>query len=114
MGGNETEIVAVLTAAIAANEADVTMYHRLGDIYRKQGQYAKAAAMYDKASQLDPKNSALLSSLAECQLKSGNGAAAAMTYEQAIAMNPAATPRIQGARRPLSAAEEDRCSGPVV
>ncbi|MGA2506178.1 MAG: tetratricopeptide repeat protein [Chitinispirillaceae bacterium] len=91
MGGNEQEIVSVLSAAIAANEADVTMYSRLGDIFRRQGQYTKAASLYDRASQLDPKNSALLSSLAECQLKSGNGAAAAMTYEQAIAMNPSAS-----------------------
>ena len=91
MENKEAEIVTVLTAAIAANEADVAMYSRLADIYRTQGQYPKAAALYDKASQLDPKNSALLSSLAECQLKSGDAATAAMTYEQSIAMNPAAS-----------------------
>jgi tetratricopeptide (TPR) repeat protein len=91
MGGKDEEIVPVLTAAIASGEADVSMYSRLGDIYRRQGQYPRAAAMYEKASQLDTKSSALLSSLAECQLKSGNGAAAAMTYEQAIAMNPSAS-----------------------
>ncbi len=91
MEGKEDQIVEVLSAAINVGEADVTMYSRRGDILRKQGQYLKAAAMYEKASQLDPKNSALLSALADCQLKSNNSAAAAMTYEQAIAMNPAAS-----------------------
>jgi tetratricopeptide (TPR) repeat protein len=85
--GNELEIIAVLSAAIAAGEADVGMYTRLGNIYRKQAQYAKAASMFEHASQLDPKNSELLSALAECQLKNNNSAAAALTYEQAIAMN---------------------------
>ena len=46
--------------------------------------------MFEHASQLDPKNSALLSALAECQVKNNNSAAATLTYEQAIAMNPSA------------------------
>jgi thioredoxin-like negative regulator of GroEL len=37
--------------------------------------------MFEKASQLDPKNGALLSSLAECQAKNGDAEVAAMTYE---------------------------------
>ena len=40
-------------------------------------------ALLDKASQMDPKNPALLTALAECQLKSNNPTAAAATYEQA-------------------------------
>lgn len=89
-GGTEAEITTVLNSAIAANEADVKMYVRLGDIYMKQSNFVKAGQMYEKASQLDPKNAALLTNLAECQAKAGNASAAIMTYEQAIAMNPAA------------------------
>jgi tetratricopeptide (TPR) repeat protein len=89
--GNEPAIVAVLSAAIAAGEADVGMYTRLGNIYRTQGQYAKAATMFEQASQLDPKNSDLLSALAECQVKNNNAAAAELTYEQALAMGGAST-----------------------
>jgi tetratricopeptide (TPR) repeat protein len=88
--GNEPAIVTVLSAAIAAGEADVGMYTRLGKIYRQQGQYAKAAAMYEQASQLDPKNAELLSALADCQVKNNNPSAAELTYEQAIAMNSSA------------------------
>jgi tetratricopeptide (TPR) repeat protein len=47
--------------------------------------------MYEKASQLDPKDVSLLTSLAECQMKNGKTEEAIMTYEQAIAMNPAAS-----------------------
>jgi tetratricopeptide (TPR) repeat protein len=89
-GGTEAEITTVLNGAIAANEADVKMYVRLGDIYVKQSNFVKAGQMYEKASQLDPNNAALLTNLAECQAKAGNASAAIMTYEQAIAMNPAA------------------------
>ena len=91
LDGKEDEVVAVLSAAISANEADAGMYTRLGEIYRRQGQYAKAAPMFEKASQLDAKNTSLLTSLAECQLKSNNLAAASLTYEQAVAMNPNAS-----------------------
>jgi len=88
--GAEVEIAAVLSGAIAAGEADVKMYVRLGDIYVKQSNFVKAGQMYDKASQLDPKNASLLTNLADCQAKAGNAGAAIMTYEQAIAMNPQA------------------------
>jgi tetratricopeptide (TPR) repeat protein len=89
--GKEDEIATVLSSAVAANEADVGMYTKLGDIYRQGGQYAKAVPMYEKASGLDPKSTALLTSLAECQLKSNNVAGASLTYEQAVAMNPNAS-----------------------
>jgi Flp pilus assembly protein TadD len=71
-GGNESAIMGVLAKAIAFNEADGSMYSTLGDIYRKQGLFLKAVSMYEKASQMDPKNPALLTALAECQLKSNN------------------------------------------
>lgn len=89
--GTEAEIVTALNGAIAANEADVNMYKRLGEIYYKQANFARAAQMYEKASLLDPKDSSLLTLLAECQSKAGNTSAAILTYEQAIAMNPVAS-----------------------
>ncbi len=46
--------------------------------------------MFEKASQLDPKNVELISLLGEAQAKAGNTSAAILTYEQAIALNPAA------------------------
>jgi tetratricopeptide (TPR) repeat protein len=92
MGSNGTdiELIAALNGAVAAGEADVKMYVRLGEIYRKQTNYVKAAQMFEKASQLSPKDANLLNSLAECQAKAGNASAAILTYEQAIAMNPQA------------------------
>ncbi len=89
-GGNDEEMVVALNGAIASGEANVQMYVRLGEIYRKQGNFAKAGQMYEKASQLDTKNPAYLTELAECQAKSGNAGAAILTYEQAVAMNPQA------------------------
>src|SRR5690606_25351759 len=58
--GNEAEIVSVLNGAIAAGEADGKMYNKLAEIYSKQGNHAKAVAMYEKASQSDPKNVSLI------------------------------------------------------
>ncbi len=88
--GAEAEIVTVLNSAISAGEADVKMYVRLGEIYSKQSNFAKAGQMYEKASQLDPKNASLLTNLLNVRLKAVIQNAAVMTYEQAIAMNPAA------------------------
>ena len=87
---SDEELVAVLSAGIAAGEADNSMYQRLASIYSKQGNHAKAVEMYEKASQLDTKNVELISLLGEAQAKSGNTSAAIMTYEQAVAMNPQA------------------------
>lgn len=87
-GGKDDEIVPALTGAIAAGEADVGMYVRLGEYYKKAGDFKSAVAMYEKASQLDPKSSSYLTELAAAQAKSGNSSAAVLTYEQAIAMNP--------------------------
>jgi tetratricopeptide (TPR) repeat protein len=89
--GTEDEITAVLSGAMNAGEADVKMYVRMGGIYRKQRNFTKAVTMYEKASQMDPKNGTLLIDLADALAKSGNLSAAVMTYEQAVAMNPKAT-----------------------
>ena len=87
---SDEELVSVLSAGIAAGEADINMYQKLASIYSKQGNHAKAVQMYEKASQLDTKNVELISLLGESQAKSGNTSAAIMTYEQAVAMNPKA------------------------
>jgi tetratricopeptide (TPR) repeat protein len=88
--GTKEEIVKALTSAIAANEADAGMYYELGSFYQKQAAYSKAVEMYQKAAQMDSKNIAVLSALAECQAKNGDVQQATVSYEQAIAMNPLA------------------------
>jgi tetratricopeptide (TPR) repeat protein len=85
--GSPEELVKAMTAAVAAGEADATMYASLGSVYQKQGNCAKAIDMYNKSLQFDPKNIAILSSVAQCQAKTGNVNDAVITYEQAVAMN---------------------------
>ncbi|HMD69565.1 MAG TPA: tetratricopeptide repeat protein, partial [Chitinivibrionales bacterium] len=85
--GTAEELVKALTGAVAAGEADAAMYSSLGNVYQKQGAYAKAIDMYQKALQIDPKNVAILSAVAQCQAKSGNTNEAVISYEQAVAMN---------------------------
>jgi|WetSurMetagenome_2_1015567.scaffolds.fasta_scaffold00119_1 tetratricopeptide (TPR) repeat protein len=86
--GTPDEIGKALAGAVAAGEADASMYSSLGAIYQKGTQYPKAAAMYQKALALDPKNVQVLSSLAQCQTKNGDVNDAVISYEQSIAMNP--------------------------
>lgn len=88
--GKPDEIAEALSGAIAVGEANVTMYRRLGSIYMKQKKYSQAIPLFEKASQMDPKDTGLLSDLAEAQAKSGNRSAALLTYEQVIALNPKA------------------------
>jgi tetratricopeptide (TPR) repeat protein len=57
---SDEELISVLSAGIAAGEADVNMYQKLASIYSKQGNHAKAVQMYEKASQLDTKNVELI------------------------------------------------------
>jgi tetratricopeptide (TPR) repeat protein len=89
--GTPEEISNALAGAVAAGEADGAMYSSLGAIYQKQGSYAKAIAMYQKALSLDPRNVGVLSSLALCQAKNGDVNDAVISYEQSVAMNPDAT-----------------------
>ena len=89
--GTNAEKIVALNGAIAASEADAKMYAQLGEIYKKEANYPKAIESLTKASQMDSKNGDLLASLADCQAKSGDIANAVITYEQAIAMNPAAS-----------------------
>ena len=87
-GGDQTEIVTVLTGAIAAGEAEASVYAALGTHYYKRGNCVKAVEMFQKALQLDPKNIPILSFLADCQAKNGDVKEAIISYEQAISMNP--------------------------
>jgi tetratricopeptide (TPR) repeat protein len=89
--GTPEEVVAVLTKLVASGEADASAYATLGSIYEKKMLYPKAMASYNKALSLDQKNTALLSSLARCQLRSGNTADAIVSYQQVVAINPDAT-----------------------
>ncbi|MBN1309312.1 MAG: tetratricopeptide repeat protein [Chitinispirillaceae bacterium] len=93
--GKEDEIIAVLSAAMGAGEADIGMYKRLGDIYLGKKNYPAAMSMFEKASQLDPKNVSILEDLAKAQVASGNITAAILTYEQVVAMNPKAEQQLK-------------------
>ncbi|MDR0306106.1 MAG: tetratricopeptide repeat protein [Chitinispirillales bacterium] len=86
----EAEKISALTGAIAANEADVSMYAALGAIHKSKNELAKAVPMFEQASKLDPRNAVYLAELADCQFKTGKIREAAITYEQAIALNPRA------------------------
>ncbi|NLG17917.1 MAG: tetratricopeptide repeat protein, partial [Fibrobacter sp.] len=88
--GTPEEKAQALNNAIAAGEADASMYKQLGENYKKAGNYPRAIENLEKASQMDPKDAGLLISLAECQAKSGAVDAAILTYEQGIAMDPKA------------------------
>jgi tetratricopeptide (TPR) repeat protein len=89
--GTPDEVLAVLTKVVSAGEADASTYATLGSIYEKKLLYPKAMANYNKALSLDQRNTSLLSSLARCQLKSGNTADAIVSYQQVVAINPDAT-----------------------
>jgi tetratricopeptide (TPR) repeat protein len=86
--GIPKDVVAAMKGAIAAGEADAQMYETIGVINQKAGAYAKAIEYFQKSLQLDPKNVHVLSALAQCQAKNGNGNDAVISYEQSVAMNP--------------------------
>ena len=86
--GQQEEVIKVLSGAIGSGEADVGAFTTLGMIYQKKTLYAKALEMYQKAIQMDPQNTDVLSSLAECQAKTGDVNAAIISFEQVLMMNP--------------------------
>jgi|WetSurMetagenome_2_1015567.scaffolds.fasta_scaffold00249_3 tetratricopeptide (TPR) repeat protein len=86
--GTPDEVLAAFSKVVAAGEADASTYATLGAIYEKKLLYPKAMVNYNKALSLDQKNITLLSSLARCQLKSGNTADAIVSYQQVVAINP--------------------------
>jgi tetratricopeptide (TPR) repeat protein len=86
--GLNAEMQTAITGAIASGEADGPMYSALAGFYQKQGLYDKAIAMYQKASELDPRNVSFISALAKCNEKAGHLDEAAIFYGQALALNP--------------------------
>jgi tetratricopeptide (TPR) repeat protein len=88
--GPEEEMLVVGRAAIAAGEADASMYAAMGDLLKKQKKFGEAATMYKGALETDTKNLDLLLSYAESQAKSGDVKNAAITYEQVVMLNPKA------------------------
>jgi len=72
------------------------MYAALASMYQQQNACAKAIPYYQKAMQLDTKNNAILPLLAACQAKTGAINDAVVTYEQAVAVNPAAQAEYKG------------------
>jgi tetratricopeptide (TPR) repeat protein len=81
-------VLKVLNAAVAAGEADAATYATLGIMFEKKSLYPKAISYYNKALQLDQRNSQVLSSLARCLLRAGNVSDAIVTYQQVVAVNP--------------------------
>jgi tetratricopeptide (TPR) repeat protein len=86
--GTPEEVMKVMSTAVAAGEADPGAYVTLGSIFEKKLLYPKAISYYNKALQLDQKNTQVLSSLARCLLKAGNVSDAIVTYQQVVAVNP--------------------------
>ena len=89
------EIITAGNAAIAAKEADASVYVAMGDIHRSQNRHADAVRMYKAALDLDTKNVALLAKFAESQARSGDLRNAEISYEQVIAMNPNAVAELK-------------------
>jgi len=87
----DAEIISVGSAAIAAKEVSAPVYVAMGDIHSKQGRHADAARMYKAALDIDTKNTALLATFAESQMKAGDLRGAAVTYEQVLLLNPNAS-----------------------
>ncbi|MCX7726887.1 MAG: tetratricopeptide repeat protein, partial [Chitinispirillaceae bacterium] len=88
--GTQEEKLSVYTNAVAAGEADATVYLFLGRASMKGGNYPKALQHFEKATQLDPNNIAAMKSLAECQKYTGNISGAILSYEQVVALDPKA------------------------
>jgi tetratricopeptide (TPR) repeat protein len=82
------ELKAVLSGAVKTGEADAAMYKSIGEAYQNVNQYVRAIAMYQKASELDPRNSKLLFNLAHCHERLGHTDDAILWYGQALALTP--------------------------
>jgi len=85
--GTPDELVKALTGAINAQEADAAMYSSLGAVYQKTGRVAERPSTCTRSRcKIDPKNVAVLSSVAFCQVKAATSNEAVISYEQAVAM----------------------------
>ena len=86
----DNEAITVITAAIAAKEANGALYAALGTIYQKHEQWQAAAKMFQEALKTDQSNLPVLTSLAQCQAKMGDLKNAVISYEQIVLMSPQA------------------------
>jgi len=85
------ERISALNAAIAANEADAPMFALLGELYKAGGNCKAAIPVLEQAMKLDARNTGVMASIADCQVKSGNTGGAVLALEQVTMMNPNAT-----------------------
>jgi tetratricopeptide (TPR) repeat protein len=87
----DAEIITVGNAAIAAREASAPIYIAMGDIHSRQNRHAEAVRMYKAALDIDTKNTALLATYAESQMRAGDLRGASVTYQQVLLLNPNAS-----------------------
>jgi tetratricopeptide (TPR) repeat protein len=89
--GTPQERIAAMEAAIAADEGDVAMFTKLGNIYREQKQPAKAVPLLERASKQDSRNTQLLLALAQSQEDAGMIDQAITSYETYVMMDTKAS-----------------------
>ncbi|HEX7510773.1 MAG TPA: tetratricopeptide repeat protein, partial [Chitinivibrionales bacterium] len=88
--GLTEEIKTVLSGASASGEADGAMYSAFAAHYQKAGLTQQAIPLYQKASELDPRNVRVLFDLAKCHERLGHVDEAILWYGQALALNSSA------------------------
>ena len=82
------ELVEAMNGAIAAKEANVAMYSRLGGSIRMPAISPRRFRCMSRLPSSIRKTAPCFPQLAECQAKNGNAEAAVVSYEQALVMNP--------------------------
>jgi tetratricopeptide (TPR) repeat protein len=87
--------VNICEKAIRINEADYSIYTRLGDLYLKLYNYKKALEKYEQAIQKKPEDVALPPKIGTCQVKLGMNNEAILTYEQYVSMSDNIVPEMR-------------------
>jgi tetratricopeptide (TPR) repeat protein len=87
--------VNICEKAIRINEADYSIYTRLGDLYLRLYNHKKALEKYEQALQKKPRDVALLPKIGICQVSLGMNNEAIVTYEQYINMSDSIVPEIR-------------------
>jgi serine/threonine protein kinase len=82
------EAETLLAKAVALNPENSRAHFELASLYAKQGDYAKAAAAYQKVTELDPQFSEPLFNLAYIYYLQGDLARAEETYHRVTALAP--------------------------
>lgn len=86
--GEHAEVIKVLGAVVKSGKADFGTYLTLGRIYQGGKNHIDAIEMYQKALELEPSDSDVLSSLASSQAAAGDVDGAIVSYEQVVMVNP--------------------------